>query len=396
MKICIVTREFPPVTRYTGGIGTQYAVLAAELGRQGHAVHVLTMGPDASGGKDSGEPIRLHLLRSGIAARLRPVADLGWSLAVDRALRRLGSFDVVYAAEWGGDAWRYAHHKSSGALVTNLTSSYVLMLEAAGRTRSLRGRAGLAVQGSLERGQAERSDAIVACSHAILGRLRAEWDIGAITSGVLPNTLDVGRTRTLAATADIPAGFPSRGPVVAFSGRLEARKGVHELLAAMLEVWDSHPEVNLVMLGGEGRRDRGRLAPSLRELAGKHAGRLHLLGHQPAERLFPALAAADIVALPSRWEPFGIAALEAMALGRATILTSGSGFEEFFQAERDGLMVPPRDPGSLAQAIARLLADPSLRGRLGAAAAATAEQYDAPAVTRQHVEFFERVSSRAS
>jgi glycogen synthase len=162
----------------------------------------------------------------------------------------------------------------------------------------------------------------------------------------------------------------------------------------MLEVWDDHPEVNLVMLGGEGRRDRGRLAPSLQELAGRHAGRLHLLGHQSAERLFPALAAADIVALPSRWEPFGIAALEAMALGRATILTSGSGFEEFFEAERDGLMVPPRDSGSLARAIARLLGDEFLRERLGAAAATTAEQYDAPAVTRQHVDFFERVSSR--
>jgi glycosyltransferase involved in cell wall biosynthesis len=201
MKICIVTREYPPVTRYTGGIGTQYAVLAAELGRQGHAVHVVTVGPDASGGKDGGEPVQLHLLPPGLAARLRPVADLGWSLAVDRALRRLGSFDVVYAAEWGGDAWRYAHHKSSGALVTNLTSSYLLMLEAAGKTRSIRGRAGLAVQGSLERGQAERSDAIVACSHAILGRLRAQWDIGAITSAVLPNTLDVGRTSPPASRA---------------------------------------------------------------------------------------------------------------------------------------------------------------------------------------------------
>jgi glycosyltransferase involved in cell wall biosynthesis len=396
MRLCILTREFPPVTRYTGGIGTQYAILAAELARQGHDVHVVTVAPDASGGDRSIEGIELHLLSAGVVAHLRPVADIGWSLAVDRALRKLGSFDVVYAAEWGADAWRYAHHRGSGALVTNLTSSYVLMLEASGRTRSLRGRLGLAVQGSLERAQAERSDAIVACSQAILERLRVHWDIGGIRSAVLPNTLDVARTRALAATGDLPRGFPTGGPVVAFSGRLEVRKGVHELVAAMLEVWESRPEVNLVLLGGEGRARRGGMSRRLRELAGKHADRLYLLGHQPPERLFPAIAAADVVALPSRWEPFGIAALEAMALGSPLILTSGSGFEEFFERERDGLMVPPREPGSLAHAIGRLLDDPSLCRRLGPAAAATAELYDAPAVTRQHVDFFERLASGAT
>lgn len=395
MRLCILTREFPPVTDYTGGIGTQYAVLAAELARQGHEVHVITVAPDVREGRGSVEGVELHLLRAGTVAHLRPVADVAWSLRVDRALRDLGSFDVVYAAEWGADAWRYAQHKGSGALVTNLTSSYVLMLEASGRTRSLRGRLGLAVQGSLERAQAERSDAIVACSRAILERLLVHWDIGGIRSVVLPNTLDVGRTRALGSTGALPDGFPSDGPVVAFSGRVEVRKGVEELLSAMGEVWESRPEVHLVLVGGEGRSSGGGMARRLRDLAGRHADRLHLLGHQPAERLFPALAAADVVALPSRWEPFGIAALEAMALGCPLILTSGSGFDEFFRAERDGLMVPPCEPASLAQAIGRLLDDPSLRRRVGSVAAATAELYDAPAVTGRHVAFFERLSSGA-
>lgn len=389
MRICFVTREYPPVTAYTGGIGTQFAVLARELGRQGHDVHVLTVGPDASDGR-AGHDVTLHLLPP--PRGLRPVADRAWSRAVANALGDRGPFDTVYAAEWGGDASRYAREKVAGPLVTNLTSSYVLMLEVSGRRGSLRGAIGLATQGRLEREQAQRSDAIVACSHAILERLRQEWEIEHVPSAVLPNTLDVGRTRTLAA-GEPPPGFPTNAPIVAFSGRLETRKGVEDLVAAMGTVWESRPDVRLVMLGGDVRHGGVSTAERLRKLAGDRSDRMHLLGHQSAERLFPALAVAEVVALPSRWEPFGIAALEVMSLGRPTVLTSGSGFEEFATSDRDALMVPPADPHALSAAITRLLADAELRRSLGSAAAATAERYDAPVVASAHARFFEQVAS---
>lgn len=388
MRICFVTREYPPVTPYTGGIGTQFAVLAPELGRQGHEVHVLTVGPDASGGRGA-DDVELHLLEAPRGPR--PIADRTWSRDVDRALRERGGFDVVYAAEWGGDASRYSRRKCAGSLITNLTSSYVLMLEISGRRGSVRGRVGLLTQGALERGQAERSDALVACSQAILDRLRVEWDIERVPSVVLPNTLDVARTRGRA-EGEPPAGYPADGPVVAFSGRLETRKGVEDLVQGMVDVWAAHPEAQLVMLGGDVSHGGVSMAARLREVAGDHGDRLHLLGHQPAERLFPALAAADVVALPSRWEPFGIAALEVMALARPTILTSGSGFDEFAASERDALMVPPGDPAALGGAIVRLLGDPELRRSLGAAAAKTAERYDAPIVAGRHARYFEQVA----
>ena len=86
--------------------------------------------------------------------------------------------------------------------------------------------------------------------------------------------------------------------------------------------------------------------------------RFHLLGHQPPERLFPAIAAADVVALPSLWEAFGLVALEGMALGKPCVLTSGSGFEDFFRDGVHGLMLPParrrhsRAPSSACSAMA--------------------------------------------
>jgi glycogen synthase len=167
---------------------------------------------------------------------------------------------------------------------------------------------------------------------------------------------------------------------------------VEDLVQAMVDVWRVHPDARLVMMGGDVSHGGASMAARLRELAGDQGDRLHLLGHQPAERLFPALAAADVVALPSRWEPFGIAALEVMALGRPTILTSGSGFDEFAAPERDALMVRPADPAALGDAIVRLLGDPELRRSLGAEAAQTAERYDAPIVAGQHAHYFEQVA----
>ena len=392
LRLCFVTREYPPVTPYSGGIGSHFAVLAPELGRQGHEVHVVTYGEAVAGPVT--DTVELHLLRSPRPRLPRQLANLTWSFAVDRAVRALGPFDVVYAAEWGGDAWRYSRHRAAGRLVTNLTSSYLVVIEESDRRGSFRSRAGLATQGTLERRQAERSDAIVTCSSALLERLRASWDIERIPTVVLPNAVDLARTRSLA-TGEPPAEFPSSGPVVAFSGRLQILKGVRELVAAMRTVWASRPEVHLVLVGADGH-GRRRMADDLRGLAGPHASQLHLLGHQPAERLFPALAAADIVALPSRWESFPLAGLEAMALGRPMVVTSGSGFAEFFESGTHGLMVPPCDPPSLARAIEDLLADDELRRRCSAAAAATAERYDAPIVARQHAAYFELVAAGAA
>ena len=102
-----------------------------------------------------------------------------------------------------------------------------------------------------------------------------------------------------------------------------------------------------------------------------------------------------MVALPSLWEAFGLAALEAMALGRPCVLTSGSGFEEFFRDNEHGLLVPPGDAPALARAIDRMLRDAAMRRRFGAAATARANEYSAKAVTPRYVAYFRQVTESA-
>jgi glycogen(starch) synthase len=383
MKLCFITREYPPLTPYSGGIGSQYAALAPELARQGHDVHVLSFVKRPR-----------QFVQEGVAFHLAPFNfwhfnNLARALAVDQKLRPLGSFDVVYAAEWGGDAWRYSAHQRNGPLVTNLQISLAQVLALSSSIPGLgRLTPRVLITERLEREQAEQSTGVVGCSEAVLRWASDLWRLDRVPHrAVLPNTTNVRRVRTLA-RGDTAAGFPTNGPVVAFSGRLETRKGVAVLAKAMREVWRERPTAQLVLLGHDFPLKRGKMSDYVLETAGEFARNVHLLGNQAAQTLFPSLAAADVIALPSLWEAFGIAALEAMALGKAVVLTSGSGYDDFATHEYDALLIRPGMSHDLAQAILRLLGDPALRARLGSQAARTADRFDVPVVARAHGEYF--------
>ncbi len=386
MRISLVSREYAGVTEYSGGIGTQFAWLGSALQRLGHEVEIIAPGYDRERTYEQ-DGVTCHLVRP---------TRLGWGVAVDRRLSKLGRFDVVYAPEWGGDARRYARRKHEGPLVTNLTTSLdQMLLLAPDWKRSHRVRLHHAIQRHRERRQTEGSDAIVACTRVILDWARELWSLEGIESVVLPNMLDVALTRTLGG-GEPPAGLPRSGPVVAFSGRLELRKGVDVLVEAMTYVWAELPEVSLVFFGSDWQVSPGQMmSQRLIEIAGGPRERMRFLGALPREQLFPGLVAADIVALPSVWENFSLSALETMALGRPLIATSGSGFSEFVEDGHEGILVPPRNARALADAILRLLGDPGQRARLGAAAARAAERYDVISVAELHASFFRELAARA-
>ena len=375
MRLCIVSREYPPITSYTGGIGTTFAAIAPALARQGHDVHVVTITTERTR-RERAEGVEVSILRRPNPEHLWFLEDVLWTVPVTDRLRRLGRFDAVFAAEWGGDLALYSRRKRRGPLATHLTTSIVQAIRISpGWSRSRRQRARHAMQHRLERAQTERSDLLIASSRAILDWTRELWDIDDIPSIVLPNGVDVARVRG-AAEGPLPDGFPQDGPIVAFCGRLEGRKGVQVLVPAMHEAWRRFPSARLVLMGRDGDWEGGRMSDHLRALAGPYADRLHMLGVQPSARLHAGLRAADVVALPSLWENFALAAVETLVLGKPLIATRGSGYDDFIEDERNGLLVPPEDEESLAAAITRLLEDDALRGRLGTAAAATGDGLD--------------------
>jgi len=95
------------------------------------------------------------------------------------------------------------------------------------------------------------------------------------------------------------------------------------------------------------------------------------------------VSAFDVSVFPSLWEGTPLTVFEALAMGQAIIATDADGLLDVLTDDRDALIVPKRNPEALARAIVRLMDEPETRGRLGAAARVSGQQYDIAAFVRK-------------
>jgi glycosyltransferase involved in cell wall biosynthesis len=172
---------------------------------------------------------------------------------------------------------------------------------------------------------------------------------------------------TDAFTPDGPAAPRTDTPRLLAIGRLVARKGLGDVLAALAQL----PDAELVVVGGPGA-DELSTDPAAAEVRGQAAAldvaeRVRLVGRADRGEVAKWIRSADVVVCAPWYEPFGIVPLEAMACGVPVVATAVGGLIDTVVPGRTGLLVPPRCPDQLAAAFARLLADPDRRARMGAA-----------------------------
>jgi phosphatidyl-myo-inositol dimannoside synthase len=166
------------------------------------------------------------------------------------------------------------------------------------------------------------------------------------------------------ASLPLPPAFPQDGRVILTVGRwasAERYKGADDLIRALPQLRATLPDLHLVAVGG------GDDLPRLRELATSLgvADRAHFLENLSREQVAACYARADLFALPSTGEGFGLVFLEAMAFSKAVVGVAAGGTTDVVEDGANGLLVPPRDPEALVNALARLLRDDSLRAQLG-------------------------------
>jgi glycosyltransferase involved in cell wall biosynthesis len=189
--------------------------------------------------------------------------------------------------------------------------------------------------------------------------LSAEWQAWLRTldptlpTEVLPNPVPP-------APAANAADARSAEPSILFLGRLQAAKGVPELITAFAEVRRVLPAARLVLCG-EG--DRAAVHEQLAEL--KLLGAVECPGWVEGERKRALLASSWVFALPSHHEGVPVGMLEAMAAGLPAVGTPVGGVPGLVRASGGGLLVPVGDAAALAQALLSLLTDRALAGRLG-------------------------------
>jgi glycosyltransferase involved in cell wall biosynthesis len=154
-------------------------------------------------------------------------------------------------------------------------------------------------------------------------------------------------------------------PYVLFNGTIEPRKNLGALMTAFAAL-DGH-DVDLAVVGPEGWNE------DLDALTAPLGDRVRSLGFLPRADLDALLAGAEVFCYPSLREGFGLPVLEAMAQGTAVVTSSGTATEEV--AGDAALLVDPRDPSTITDALDRLLSDRAAADELGRRGRARAAEF---------------------
>lgn len=158
-------------------------------------------------------------------------------------------------------------------------------------------------------------------------------------------------------------------PLLMFSGRFVERKGIGELFAGLPRVLEAAPEARAVLVGGyggAGEMENRWLTGALR----RYRARVRFTGWLSPANTARWYSKADVLIVPSWYEPFGMVILEGMLYGLAIAAAAVGGPAEILENEITGLYFAPRDVDGLVTAVSRLADDAGLRCRLGATAAA--------------------------
>jgi len=353
-----------------GGVATYTRELALGLHALGHEVHVFA---------ESREPLRregLRLLVHGVVPEAEPLThalpdvdrQLRWTVA---AARRATEFarggtvlDIVESPNW--DAEGVAIRRAGlWPVVVHLVSPLPVVAETHGFPPSSDLDAAIA----LERWLIASADGVTTSSDAVRRTVRETMGID--VTGI-------------ACHARIPLGVapgppvsppPANPPRLLFVGRLEPRKGIEVLLAALPALLERHGDLVVDLVGDDRPTAPGdttyaeRFARTHQRQPWRRRVRFH--GRVDGEGLLAFYRDCTVFVAPSRYESFGLVYLEAMRWGKPVVGCRTGGVAEVVRDSATGLLVPPDDAAALGAAIGRVLADGALARRLGEAARAT-------------------------
>jgi glycosyltransferase involved in cell wall biosynthesis len=358
--------------------------LARQAKRAGYEVDVLTTEPR----------LQQALRASGLGIvdldviwrEIRPWRDLRGGVRLSRFLRDAG-YDIVHThTTKGGLVGRWAARRARVPVIVHTVHGFAFHEESS-RLHSW-------FYASLERLAARWCDRIVTVSEfhrdwARRLRIGRGEQVVAIPNGV--------RAEDATACGDPMVTRRSLGLrddefVVLSPVRLAEQKGLVYLLEAARRVEERSQRRYRFLLAGDGPL-RSALMARAAELGVE--SQVTFLGHR--DDMGELLAACDMVALPSLWEGLSLALLEAMLAGKPIVTTTLGSNREVSRHGDVAVLVPPKDPVGLADAIVRLAEDPEARRRLSATARRVAEDhYAEDELLGQYVDLYGRLTGGTS
>ncbi len=391
MRICFLSLEYPSI-KSGGGVGTQVRTLGLALAANGHEVSVIAL-------SEPGEPafrddcgVRIHRVKHGnlhwyfskapllgkyFSLSLR---EIEYSYLVWRQVRLLQAdkpFDVIEGTE-------------TGALFVALRGKTPLVIRLHGEEYTVRKYTPdlplsihVRLSRLLQRMALRRARLLISPSQAHAVEIAAELKEPHPPIEVMPNVIPPGYG------ADDQAADDESAPMVLYVGRLERGKGILALLEAARYVLDEMPNAQFVLAGApHPNLPKVTLNESIARLGLE--GRLRWLGHVRHEDLRECYRAASVLVLPSYYETFGLAALEAMAFGLPVVAFKSGALPEVIEDGVSGILTTPGDSGALARALLQVLRHPKLRAHFAVNARnRLAKRFEVPSFVRLELSLYE-------
>ncbi|HXM48251.1 MAG TPA: glycosyltransferase family 4 protein [Pyrinomonadaceae bacterium] len=364
MRVLHLTPEFPPVI--WGGLGTAVGGLATASAHAGISVGVMLVGGAL-------------VLGDGSYGAWKAISREQQGLVADESLV-VNSDGVFFFQVPPGEA------EETGIRLVQKWKPDIVHLHTAWFwpiARAIRERTGTPLVytvHSLDRAEYEIGDfvthwdtqeTVIAAADRVIALSRDERDLIAKYCPVARERVRIvgnGIDDSTAARAAVRRKRENGSPVVLYSGRFVDRKGVRELFQAIPRVLDQKPNVHFVLAGGYGTAaeiEREWLHGSLHP----YRSQIHFTGWLTPDKVSEWYRCADILVMPSWYEPFGMVILEGMLHGLPIAATSVGGPVDILEDKINALLFPPRDVEALTDAILQLVSHPELRYRLGREAA---------------------------
>lgn len=411
MKVCLVSREYPPETMW-GGIGTFTYNLAHGLKNIGHEVDVLAFSCGADNVQQSDKGITIHRISSPRIPfssknwwefsryALAPFAFL-YSYKIMRTLDilcREKNYDVIDFPEHIGEGYCSALLRKWPCFVRLYTP---LSLIGELGLRRATNRLDYFFIKMAEKSSIKNAILVNSPSRNLASLVQEKFKFKNDVS-IVYNPIDTDKFSPSAEMGSPPADDRI---TVLFAGRLEDRKGAHILARAIPEIIKADSRVDFVFLGRDccGVNGHASMKQYIISVLKNH----DLLNHVkfvdavPYDQLVAQYRSADILAVPSLYDNSPYTCLEAMSCGIPVVGTSAGGMPEYIDDGKNGLIVPPGDSHQLAVALLSLVQDTSRRRQFGMEARnKVLSVFKREVVAAEMTRFYERglatISSRLS
>ena len=353
----MVTWEFPP--RIVGGIARHCFGLSKALTREGHEVYLVTLDFPSAPHYEEVDGLKIYRVKVELGHPNFIIWTFLFNHFMEKVIARIGreiNLDIIHVHDWlTAPAGIASKHYLRKPLVSTIHSTEV------GRAQGLHSPDSYLIDG-LEWWLTYESKRVIVTSNSMRWEVQNHFNLPSDKIDVIPNAIDIKKYQRNVDRQAVRRkyGIGSNDRLVLFIGRLVPHKGVEYLIQAIPFILKEHPEAKFIIVGeGWSRSYLENLATSI-----GCRDKIQFRGFLPDPELIELTMSADVLVVPSFYEPFGIVALEGMAAGVPVVASNAGGLAEIIEHDRTGVLVYPRDPKSIAWGVCRILSDPKYSNNL--------------------------------